>query len=224
MWQTSHVVIFIAVLLADDSGSAPTPAPTPNAAVSVSLNADNWDIAYSQGVPPHPNANPGGGWYFDFPVGKDGTHLVTTKVSGYASSEMQATIEITASSGALFDFTKEPANTCPTPPASHLYFQRRGDDMTGYGATEFYRWFSNPIKLVLKAGKVTLAVPFDPAQWSSVFGKFGNANAEANKGFKAALKDVANVGFTFGGGCFFGHGAFVTNGTARFIVTEFKVK
>ena len=138
--------------------------------------------------------------------------------------EMQATVEITTSSGALFDFTKEPANTCPTPPTSHLYFQRRGDDMTGYGATEFYRWFSNPIKLVLKAGKVTLAVPFDPAQWSSVFGKFGNANAEANKGFEAALKDVANVGFTFGGGCFFGHGAFVTNGTARFIVTEFKVK
>ena len=224
MWQTSHVVIFIAVLLADDSGSTPTPAPAPNAAVSVSLNADNWDIAYSQGVPPHPIANPGGGWYFDFPVGKDGIHLVTTKVSGYASSEMQATVEITALSGALFDFTKEPANTCPTPPASHLYFQRRGDDRTGYGATEFYRWFSNPNKLVLKAGKVTLAVPFDPAQWPSVFGKFGNANAEANKGFKAALKDVANVGSTFGGGCFFGHGAFVTNGTARFIVTEFKVK
>ena len=59
---------------------------------------------------------------------------------------------------------------------------------------------------------------------SSSFGKLGNANAEANKGFEAALKDVANVGFTFGGGCFFGHGAFVTNGTARFIVTEFKVK
>jgi hypothetical protein len=137
---------------------------------------------------------------------------------------MQATVEITTSSGALFDFTKEPANTCPAPPTSHLYFQRRGDDMTGYGATEFYRWFSNPIKLVLQAGKGTLAVPFDPAQWSNVFGKFGNANAEANKGFEAALKDVANVGFTFGGGCFFGHGAFVTNGTARFIVTEFKVK
>jgi hypothetical protein len=89
---------------------------------------------------------------------------------------------------------------------------------------EFYRWFSNPIKLVLEAGKVTLAVPFDPAQWSSVFGQFGNANADANEGFEAALKDMANVGFTFGGGCFFGHGAVVGNGTARFTVTEFAVK
>jgi hypothetical protein len=71
MWQTSHVVIFIAVLLADDSGSTPTPAPAPNAVVSVSLNAANWAITYSQGVPPHPIANPGGGWYFDFPVGKE---------------------------------------------------------------------------------------------------------------------------------------------------------
>ena len=112
--------------------STPTPAPAPNAAVSVSLNAGNWDIAYSQGVPPHPIANPVGGWYFDFPVGKDGIHLVTTEVSGYASSEMRATVEITASSGASFDLTKEPAH-CPAPPASHLYFQRH-DEMAGDGA------------------------------------------------------------------------------------------
>jgi hypothetical protein len=48
MWQTSHAVILMAALLADDSGSTPTPDPAPNAAVSVSLNAANWDIAYSR--------------------------------------------------------------------------------------------------------------------------------------------------------------------------------
>jgi hypothetical protein len=33
-----------------------------------------------------------------------------------------------------------------------------------------------------------------------------------------------NVGFTFGGGCFFGHGVSVSGGKAKFYVTSFTIK
>jgi len=69
-----------------------------------------------------------------------------------------------------------------------------------------------------------LVAPLNAAQWSSVLGKKGTDSAVATQGFEAALADLGNVGMTFGGGCFFGHGVFVTGGTARFIATGYAVR
>ena len=76
----------------------------------------------------------------------------------------------------------------------------------------------------LAPGARELVAPLDPAQWSSVLGKRGTDGAAARHGFEAGLAQLGNVGMTFGGGCFFGHGVFVTGGTARFITTEYVVK
>ena len=62
-----------------------------------------------------------------------------------------------------------------------------------------------------------------PDRWSSVLGKFGNYDAASLAGFSAALQNVSSLGLTFGGGCFFGHGVNVSNGTARFILSEYSV-
>jgi uncharacterized membrane protein YedE/YeeE len=53
-----------------------------------------------------------------------------------------------------------------------------------------------------------------------VFGKKGEI---AREEFSLALEDVENIGMTFGGGCFFGHGVNVTGGQASFAVTEFSI-
>jgi hypothetical protein len=43
-------------------------------------------------------------------------------------------------------------------------------------------------------------------------------------GFKQAITNLENVGFSFGGGCFYGHGVRVSGGGARFALTSYKVK
>jgi hypothetical protein len=54
-----------------------------------------------------------------------------------------------------------------------------------------------------------------------VFGKSGEANPAA---FAAAMADLGNVGLTFGGGCFFGHGVRIMNGSATFTLERFEVR
>jgi hypothetical protein len=38
------------------------------------------------------------------------------------------------------------------------------------------------------------------------------------------LGNLGNVGFVFGGGCFYGHGVNVIGGSARFLTTSYSVK
>jgi hypothetical protein len=76
----------------------------------------------------------------------------------------------------------------------------------------------------LGAGSVALVGDLtDPSQWTSVFGRSGAANEPL---FRAALADLGAVGFTFGGGCFFGHGVYITpgSGEAVFTATRFVVR
>jgi hypothetical protein len=88
-----------------------------------------------------------------------------------------------------------------------LYFQQQSDDLTMASAT--YRWWSNPTSFVLAPtdGVVTLSVPLRGGQWTNVGGMTG---VQQPDGFAAALAHPANVGMTFGGGCFFGHGVLST--------------
>ena len=64
----------------------------------------------------------------------------------------------------------------------------------------------------------------DLSQWTSVFGEKANASASATAGFKQAMANLGNVGFAFGGGCFYGHGVRVNGGGARFVVTSYIAK
>lgn len=206
------------VMLAACNDASGPPAAPPRPA-SIDTNAASWVIAYSPNMPaaPRPDA---AGWTFDFPQ-VDGVHYVLTPVNGYASTEMRVTFNITTVNNPLFDWRTNPDNTCGSPPSTpatvRLFLQQVGDDMQGTpGTTEFYRWWSNPTAAVLAPGGAVLAVPIDPAQWSSVLGKMGT---DAPAQFQNAVTHLGNVGMTFGGGCFFGHGVFVTGGAASFTLT-----
>jgi hypothetical protein len=93
-----------------------------------------------------------------------------------------------------------------------LFLQQRGDTLT---AEELY--WSLPY-VELREGEFTLTVSLSPDQWTSVFGQKG---AEVPNEFNAAIPNLGNVGFTFGG-TFAGHGVLVTGGNARFVLKEFR--
>jgi hypothetical protein len=147
---------------------------------------------------------------------------VVQGASGAIRGEMATAVSVSTTGTPFFDWHTNPDNVCDSPSTARLFFQRKGDDMTA--AKEFYRWWSDPVAFVLaQSSGVLLGASLVPSQWKSVLGKKGDASAEAAAGFQQAADDVQAIGLTFGGGCFYGHGVFVTGGTARFVLKTFTI-
>jgi len=196
-----------------------------------SLSTQTWNIQYSPGMPAHPTAVEGG-WYFDFPAPNCGgadvcsVHYVTTPVrmSLTTSGHVNAVFQVTTTGTPVFNYQLNWDNTCDYPAHVRFYLQRKGDDLSGQGEYEFYRWFSNEVAYELAAGSASLTASLTPDQWTSVFGKKGDYDSTAKAGFVQALQNLANVGFVFGGGCFYGHGVNVSGGTARFTLLQYSIE
>ncbi len=156
-----HIFPAGAALLAACSDPLPAPPSAP-----ALLSAQAWNIQYSPGMPAHPIAVDGG-WYFDFPAPRCGgpdvcsVHYVTTpvKMSVTTSGHVEAMFRITTSDAPVFNYQLNPDNTCDYPAHARFYLQRKGDDLTGQGEYEFYRWFSGMSRPLLNfAGR---ALPVD---------------------------------------------------------------
>lgn len=163
----------------------------------------DWQLQYSANVTLKPLKN--GVLKFVFP-NEDGVHYLVKNTHGLSSQSLSMRFNITGS---------EPVFTAPpddVPAGVRFYFQRRGDDMSGAGEMEFYRWWSNPVCGILQLGVQALTVPLKPPHWSSVLGKSGTVAPDK---FRQALRNAAVVGMTFGGH-FFGHGVWLTSGNALF--------
>ena len=174
-----------------------------------------------------------GGVYFDFPV-KDSTqthvNYLRYAYNGPVSGSLVATFELGTTGYPEFNYAFERENICTSPATTRLYIERRGfsnpavwgDTSWGPNGNPNYRWWSNPISFVLVGGsRIQLTVSLTPDQWSNVNGQMGTADAITLREFQAAIADVQNLGFSFGGGCSFGHGINVSNGTARFTVISY---
>jgi hypothetical protein len=220
-----HLLLPAAVLAMWASNDSSLPAPS-----QISLSAEAWNIQYSPGMPAHPTAVEEG-WYFDFPAPSCGwadvcsVHYVTTSVqmSVKTSGHVNAALQISTSGAPIFHYRLKPDNTCDYPAHARFYLQRKRDDLSGRGEYEFYRWFSNDVAYKLATGSAKLTAALAPDQWTSVFGKKGSHDSATEVGFVQALQNLANVGFVFGGGCYYGHGVNVSGGTARFTLREYSI-
>ena len=101
-----------------------------------------------------------------------------------------------------------------------LYFQQRGDNWSGRGPFETYRWYATFAKqMPISPGTHEIVAPFS-GKWTAVMTSSSYSNPG---GFRRALANADQVGFVLGGGDGFGHGVFAT-GPARIIVTDFRVE
>ena len=101
-----------------------------------------------------------------------------------------------------------------------LYFQRRGDNWTGRGPFEAYRWYATfASQSPISPGTHQITAPLS-GKWTAVTRSSSYSNPIA---FGQALANADQVGFVLGGGDGYGHGVFAT-GPARFIVTDFRVE
>jgi hypothetical protein len=191
-----------------------------------------WRVEYSPSMPADPTAGGPGIWYLDFPSDPNypacaeqgdckSLNYVTTSYSGPAAHSVSMTFQILTTGVPTFNYKLGADNTCATPATVRLFLERKDDDFS----QEFYRWWANPMgyELQVTPGDVTLTVPLTPDQWSSVYGKTGDYDAAALAGFQDALRNLGNIGMTFGGGCFFGHGVNISGGTARFALMSYTI-
>jgi len=89
------------------------------------------------------------------------------------------------------------------------------------------RWWSRQgfVPLVA-AGTFSIAVPLTPDRWGGVNGQLANSSDVALRWFEWIVQAVppSRIGLVFGGGCSYGHGLYVSGGTATLTVTEFEAR
>ncbi len=94
---------------------------------------------YSEGAPLHPRAGPGRAWHIDIPRRPSGIHYVTFPNGSLTGKRrIVMTYRIEAAPGVRI----VPATAPALPSIITLYFQRRGDDWSGKGRFETYRWYA----------------------------------------------------------------------------------
>lgn len=170
-----------------------------------------WGFYYSPGMPQQMWDNGDGTFYFDFPS-KDGVHYVYRSGSAQPGQTISMTFKIEGTG----TFMSSDANEGP-PCRVRLYIQRANDNLS----TEFYRWWAHAT-VDLAPGEFTLSAPLVVDQWGSVGGGLPQWTDPAT-GFAQCLANLQNIGFTFGGQWFAGHGVYVSNGNMRFTLKSYTI-
>jgi len=145
-------------------------------------------------------------------------------VAGYFYTKPPATIAQGQTVTLLYSIdgsTPEWGVSDPTdvPPATmRLFLWRGGDDLSCDGVMVSYRFWA-PSGVTLKLGdNQTLTSVLDPSVWTNCYGQHDTS------GFAGALENAMGIGFTFGGKNFFGHGVYLTSGSATFKVNSYTVR
>jgi hypothetical protein len=198
------------------------------------LRPDAWHIGpnllvfgnKSPGMPPHPSPDPQG-FSIDLPVGVN-LPLKTGPKLGYVTfnhgpltgrREIRMTYTLTHDVDTLVLAVPEQNPEAAYPAQITLYFQREGDDWTGAGKYESYRWYATFSSSYLRPGTHTIIVPLD-GNWSAIATSTAANNPLA---FQTAKAEACCVGFVCGGNeVGYGHGIRAT-GPAKFTVHEFSV-
>ena len=157
------------------SPSSPPAAIEPEASAQIRAAASNpqaWTIGpiirgrnYSVGVPLHPTPRRGGGWQIDLPRAPGSVHDVTFRHGSLAGKRrIVMRYRIEAARGVRLLASSDGRS----PSMITLYFQRRGDNWSGRGRFETYRWYATfATQTPLTPGNHVMVAPLDGA-WTAV--------------------------------------------------------
>src|SRR5262245_24315315 len=205
--QALLIVLAALISIGSIKDSDPSNVPTNPTATS------GWSIRYSPGMPPSMSQNADGTYFVGLPY-QDGLRYVVQGAQGDPTGKTITIKFELVGAGELL--AVDPRETCPC--SVSIFLQQQGDSLTG--TDEFKRWWSHKIPLDPQ-GEASVIV--SPENWTQVFGKRGS---DFPQQFQAAMSNLANVGFTFGGTYFAGHGIYVKQGTGsvRFVLKEYSAK
>lgn len=210
-------LVLIALLLACWSGilgcSGESPTEPRAAASPGTLASQPWYFRAESSL--RAPTRDGGGWYFDFPIGRGANvnYLYTSCCDAnllHRRIDVAFSVEASAARYGLRDAGDA------LPATVHVFLQRQDDDLQRPDG----RWWASASRVDLSSDGLDVqrfAVPVEWQDWSNVFGQ------RDQRSFEAAAAHIGAVGFTFGGQFFFGHGVFLEGGASRFRLLEFSV-
>ena len=192
-------------------------------AAAATLDPGAWTIGpvirgqnYSRLMPLHPSPGPGRSFHIALPQAPGSLHYVTFRhgsLTGKSRIIMRYRIESAPGVQVV-------PRTAPQLPAQiTLYFQRGGDNWSGRGPYEAYRWYATFATQSPTPGSHQMVASLS-GNWTAVQRSSARTNPAA---FRAAVAEADQVGFVLGGGDGYGHGVFAT-GPARLVVTEFRIE
>lgn len=210
----SLVAMTVAAAAAGAASAADARVPAPGAwTIGPVIGGRN----YSVGMPLRPSPAPGGAIAIDLPPPGGSVGQVTFRhgpLAGKTRIVMRYRIEA-APGVRILPRSNPAANSMIT-----LFFQRRGDNWSGRGPFEAYRWYATfSTQSPLAPGERVLVAPLS-GNWTAVEHSSARTNPAA---FAEALAEADQVGFVLGGGEGYGKGVFAT-GPARLVVTDFRIE
>jgi hypothetical protein len=171
-------------------------------------------------MPASPSPTRDGGLAFDFPIAGRGQIDAMTVATGPLAGARQITVRyrVEAARGTQFVADETPGE----PATVSLYFQQAGDNWSGRGRYQSFRWYT-PARFVmpLTPGEHTISVRFDEV-WTNVNSQ-PNSNIEQRDPYASALQNTARIGLAFGSLSRRSHGVYAT-GPARFTLLGFEVR
>ena len=172
-----------------------------------------------------------GGLYIDIPVMPDTTcqasgtcdqisYLYTSHVPKAISGTLVVSLKVETTGTPTFNGiefnTGCPYNLPTVRPLiwAHNNSRRDGD-----------RWWAREVYYILASGTVTMNIPIVPSNWSGVNGQMANQDGKTLLNWNRAINNVSSLGVTFGAGCSYSHGIFITptGTTARFTLLNYDV-
>ena len=209
-----HPVLAVALLAAIGAAAS---------ASAATLNPSAWTIGpiargqnYSRGMPLHPSPSLGRAFQIALPGPGGSVNYVTFRHGSLAGkSRIVMRYRIDAAPGVQV----VPRSAPQLPAQITLYFQRAGDNWSGRGPFEAYRWYATFATQVPTSGSHEMVASLS-GNWTAVQRSSARSNPAA---FRAALAEADQVGFVLGGGDGYGHGVFAT-GPARLVVTDFRIE
>jgi hypothetical protein len=211
--------MFVALGLASCNSSTPDNPPTPTTTDQQPASA--WTIGpiidgkdYSTG-PQHPTPTPAGP-SFAIPLNPGSVHYITYHhgpLTGATTFTLHYRID--AAPGVEIKPISNPAQQS----ILALYFQRAGDNWSGTGKYDGYRWYSSARNMPVTPGDHTITASITD-NWGGVETFNNKTNATE---FRDAWDNADEIGFCIGGGTGVCHGVFAT-GKATLTILDFSVE
>lgn len=215
--MNSGLIALFSILLPAACAKGPAAPSGPPTLLSVTLRSEAWEtISDPQ---PFPLGNDASHLVFDFPTSGSMHYLFTPSTLSALRGTLVVTLQVSTNGPVLFESLEPQSSACPIPSSVRPLIWSNNN---GNGAYD--RWWSNPRSYALAPGSATISVPLQAEYWSSVNGRFGNADGDTRFNFEKALLNVTRLGLTFGGGCSFGHGIRISGGAARFALSEYAIR
>lgn len=162
---------------------------------------------YSENLPAYP-VTQGEGWYVDF-----ASNSQLDAVVWRGAPNLTGATKIVMRYQVTGTFT--PADGAGSARVG-LMFQRKGDNWSGKGKYQTYRWYTTG-RPVIQVGEGLLEIPFDASLWNDVQGK--NNYPE----FVSAMSDVDNIEVVFGSDLAASHGVYGAP-PARFTMISLQIE